>query len=293
MKILDFKNDLKPMKKADLVKLVKEHRDYIQGASDNLRLLQSEGIPLSKALHGWKLAPALFKEIRGNVHQSISIESILEGAVRNALNILDALEKDFNAGPNIISKETATVRELNALLLNGYISFWVDYLSRLMNMFTSMMIKGKTAEQVAQKPDLKFLTEGLPRFGELSYLFFERGGIILKRYRAAPKIVADDQTLDVLEATKGADAVLVINTRNFGPHSFNPGYWWGMFEMEVSLSRYQAQQNSIESNAQKISYYQDLQNQNPSPANEKMIEKLEERIIKAQAVMESIEQRYA
>lgn len=293
MEILEFKNNLKPVKKADIVKVVKGHRDYIEGAHDNLRLLQSEGIPLSKAMEGWKLAPALFKEMRGPVNKSIAMESIVEGAIRNALSILETLEKDFNAGPSVIGKETATIRELNALMLDTYIAFWVDYLSRLMNMFTSMMVKGKNAEQVAQKPDLEFLAKNMSKFGELTYLLFERGGIIHKRYRSAPKIVADEQTVDVLTETKGKDSVLVMQTRNFGPHSLNPGYWYSLLKMEFALHQYESQQNSIESNAQKISYYQDLQNQEPSPANEKMIELLEERIIKAQAKMEEIEQRYA
>ncbi|QCW23245.1 hypothetical protein HWC35_gp089 [Vibrio phage USC-1] len=293
MELLDFKNKMKPLNKADVVKLINNHRDFTEGAYDNLRLLTSENISLSEAIGGWKMAPALFQAMRGNIPKSIKMESILEGAIKNVLLIIDVIEKDVKSGPSVIAKETATVKEVNALMLDSYISFWVDYLARLMNMFTSMMIHKKSAEQVAQKPDLEFLTQNLERFGELTYMFFERGGVVLKRYRSAPKIVADEQTVDVLTATKGKDAVLVMPTRNFGPHSLNPGYWWSMYQMERALSQYEAMQNSIESNAQKISYYRDLQNQDPSPANEKMIEKLEGRIISAQAKMEAIEQSYS
>ncbi|UVD32085.1 hypothetical protein [Vibrio phage phiKT1028] len=293
MNILEYKNNLKSVKKQDLLKVIKDHRNFIEGANDNLRLLQSEGIPLSQAMQGWKNAPLLFKAMRGKTPNSISMEAIVNAAIVNITKLLDALEKDFSAGSNVIGKETATIRELNGLLLDSYIGFWADYLARLMNMFTSMMVKGKTAEQVTQKPDLEFLNNEMARFGELTDLFFERGGIIIKRYNASPKLLADDQTVDVLEQTKGKDAVLVMTTRNFGPHSLNPGYWWGMFQMELALTNYEKQQNSIEANAQKISYYQDLQHKAPSPANEQMIAKLEERIIKSQARMEEIEARYA
>ncbi|BAW98303.1 phage protein [Vibrio phage pTD1] len=293
MKILEFRNQLKPVKKQDLLTLIKNHKDFLEGIQDNLRLMESDGVKFSQAISGWADHQKFLKACRENAPTSISDESIIMVATNTISEVLDLLQKDFSAGPNLIGKETATIQQVNGLMLDSYISFWVDYMSRLMDMTTSMMVTGKVDKQVAQKPDLVFLNNELVRFAELTYLFFERGGIILKRYRSSPKIVADEQTIDVLEQTKGKDSTLVLPTKNIAPHTFNPVFWWENYQMERSLKAYERHQNSIEANAAKISYYQDLQHQNPSPANELMIAKLEDRIIKAQASMEAIEAKYA
>lgn len=293
MNITEFRNQLKPVKKQDLLTLVKNHKDFLEGIQDNLRLLESDGVKFSQVLMGWKEHQRFSKACRVNTSSTIADETIIKVASESIADLLVLIEKDFKAGSNLIGKETATIQQLNGLMLDSYISFWVDYMSRLMDMFTSMMVKDASAEKVAQKPDLEFLSKELDRFGELTYLFFERGGIIIKRYRSSPKIVADEQTIDVLEQTKGKDATLVLATKHIAPHNFNPVYWWDYWMMENALKSYERHQNSIEANAQKISYYQDLQHQNPSPANELMIAKLEDRIIKAQAAMEDIEAKYA
>lgn len=291
MKILEFKEKLNPIKKPDLLQILGNHQDFINGASDNLRMMKADGVDLSTAITGWKRSNDFLKLIRNN--SSVTPEAVLGGAVDKALELLALIQKDTQAGPNVISKETVTIREVNALMIDSYMSFWADYLSRLMDMFTSMMVKKEPAEKVAQKPDLVFLDKELARFAEITWLLFERGGIIIKRYKASPKLVADEQTVDVLEQTKGSDAVLAMPTKGFGPHNFNPVFWWEHHKMEKALKDYERHTNSIKANAQKISYYQDLQRQQPSPANEQMISLLEDRIIKAQAAMEAIEARYA
>lgn len=293
MNIQEFKSKLQPVKKGEVLNLLKNHRDQLEGAADNLRLMSSEGIRLEDTLKGWKETPRFLKAVRGNIPAGITLETIISGAMGNAFQLIEQLQKDFATSSNIMGKETVTVKELNGLLLDSYLSFWSEYLSRLMDMMTSMMVKGKSAEQVAQKPDLEYLSKNIDGFGELTYTLFERGGIVMKRYRALPKLVADDQTLDVLEQTKGKDSVLALPVRNIAPHELNPFYWWDLVRMEHALKSYAKHQNSIEANALKISYYRDLQHQQPSPANERMIEVLESKIIKAQAAMEEIEQRYA
>lgn len=293
MNIQEFKSKLQPVKKADLLNLLKNHRDQLEGAADNLRLMASEGITLDDVLKGWKEAPLFIKAVRGNIPTGISLETILNGAIGNAFQLIDQLQKDFATSSNLMGKETVTVKELNGLMLDSYLSFFSEYLSRLMDMMTSMMVKGKPAEQVAQKPDLTYLVKNIAGFGEMTYTLFERGGIVMKRYRALPKLVADEQTLDVLEQTKGKDAVVAFSARNLAPHELNPVYWWDTYRMDHAIKSYAKHQNSIEANALKISYYRDLQQHQPSPANERMIELLETKIIKAQAAMEEIEQRYA
>ncbi|AGB07229.1 hypothetical protein [Vibrio phage VP4B] len=293
MNIIEFRKQLKPVKKQDLLTLLKNHKDFVEGIQDNLRLLESDGVELSKVLMGWYEHQRFSKACRATTSNSIADETIIKVASESIAALLTLLEKDFKAGPNLLGKETVTIQQVNGLMLDSYITFWVDYLSRLMDMATSMMVKNKPADKVAQKPDLEFLSKNIDRFGELTHLFFERGGIILKRYRSSPKIVADEQTIDVLEQTKGKDSTLVLATKHIAPHNFNPVYWWDYWMMENALKSYERHQNSIEANAQKISYYQDLQHQNPSPANELMIAKLEDRIVKAQAAMEDIEAKYA
>lgn len=289
MEILEFRNQLQTVKKADVLKLIRDHRNFLEGIMDNLRLMDSEGVTFKGALAGWSEANRFERAVRVNIPNNVTFKDIMFGAVNTQITLLDMLEKDFNAGPNVIGKETATIREINGLMIDSYISFWVDYASRLMDMATSMMVKGK---QVAQKVDLDYLDNELERFGELTYMLFEKRNEVIKRYKNAPKLVADEQNVEVLIGSKGQDTVLALPVKRIAPHNFNPVFWWESYQMERALKAYERHQNSIEANAQKISYYRDLQNKQPSPANEKMIEKLEDRIIKSQAAMERIEDYY-
>lgn len=293
MKILDFVNNLKAVERTDVLKTLNYQRDFLNGINENFRLLEAGGETVEHVLMGgWKNAPVLFKGIRGNLPSSITAQDIFAGAIGNIFQLLAVLEKDTSAGQKVISKETITVKEANALLLSSYTDLWINYFNRLMDAYTSMMVEGKSLEQVTQKVDQQFLTENLSAFCSLTYSFFTNADTLLKRYKALPKVSADEDTVAVLEGAKGKDSVNVLTVNNLAPHHFTPVYWWEYGKLELNLRKIERARLSIENNANKISYYQDLQRKEPSPANEKMIKMLQDRIVKAQAQIDDITDYY-
>lgn len=291
MKITQFAKNIKPLSKADALKNINETKMFVETISDSFREAKAAGIHMDtifSATGQQRLAQDISKSLPG----VLSLENIMMGCINGADSIIkEAIAIIQASKQNLMSGETMTIRQANALMCVSAIDLWVDYTNRLLNY--GMMRQMKSGKNKAiKRPDQDFFTSAGPSYVDITKMLFESFGIIIKRLKAMPEVPVDEQTVDVLESTKGVDAVLAMPVRGLGIHNFNPIYYYKSVKMEIDLARIRSHNERIDMNAALIQQLQDEMIGNPNAARESVISKLEDRIIKSQATIQRIQESY-
>lgn len=290
MNIIEFAKNTKTFNKNDVVKAMHTSLSFLETLNDPLREMKANDVSMEAILD--RLGRLnLKRELLSPLPNGITAASVYAAAVSGGQLVIKACIQEMQSSRNnIIDGSTMTIRQANTLMISSAIDLWVDYTNRLMQYGMSAMLSDKPIK--LDKPDESFFITNESFYVDVTRMLFEGSGIIIKRLKALPEMPVEESTVNVLESTKGKDAVLAMPVRNWAPHQFLPVYWINLGVMEFDLWRIKVHAQRIESNSMKIQQLQDKQLGDPSPANERAIQRYEDLIIKSQDRIESIQRSY-
>lgn len=286
---------IKDTKKEDVVLRLESESNFSAGLVDTIRLLNKIHPDQWATMQDYTQKNATMRSIEAGVkkgiHAKLSTVDAIAAALSNLGIWLPKLRERLAQLPTkTFDTETITFRERGILDVISAVNFFNRYTAIYLDILLEQANKPVDLSRMLNKHDLSFFNDTAKHYVTILIRFTQAVKDLEGMIDKLSEEMADDMSEQILRETEGEDHVSI--RKGMAPHELNPVYWFRLWRMRRDVKTIEVNQKRIETLAMKIARLNNQRSGQEDPALDHTIEVYQDKIIKMDAEIRSIVEKY-
>jgi hypothetical protein len=289
--ILDYLRGLVPLyERRELLNVVNslrdEHTEYLMPTVQQIRDLLGDHQFTSKLYKSYEIS------LRRHINYNQPAITLLVRSIENLQALFPFLEKEIREhfGPQIASG-SMSYDAVNVMRYLDSVGFYVRYARKfLIKIVADESVAAGGTPQELVKGEREYLEQNLENFAGLMVAMIKSEGELRQIFRKVSTAVVDSATADLAFKSLGNEKIDPLKLANFSPQQnwlMSIGRSW----VEWQVARHKSAKDDLAALQMRLAEFEELKKSGKaSPAVQKAIVKLEDRISKLDAQLKKVEE---
>lgn len=286
---------IKDTKKEDVVLRLESESNFAAGLADTLQLMKGLSADQAADMDSYATKNATMRSIdagvKKGIHNSISTMDAIATALTNLSVWVPKLKERLKkSATKTFDTETITFRERGILDVISAVNFFNRYTSIYLDILLEQANKPVDLAKMLNKHDLSFFNDTAKHYVTVLVRFTQSVKDLEGMLDRLSEEMADGMSEQILREAEGEDSISI--RKGLAPHELNPVYWVRLWRMRRDVKTIEVNQKRIETLAMKIARLNNQRSGQEDPALDHTIEVYQDKIIKMDAEIRQIVEKY-
>lgn len=286
---------IKDTRKGEVISVIEREQNYLIGLKDNLVMLSDVKNEIKdemiRTVNQNAVLKSVYMQVKKGLNTQTDLIRIIGFGIENIELWMGRLKNLVDkSSTQVYDEHTVTFKERGILDAISAINFFNRYTTMVIDVLTTMAYDGTEINKQLTKVDYSFFTDTANYYATLLIRFNQPAKTLSEMIDQLSDEVVDELSEEIVKGVDGIGAVSI--KEGLSPHQLNPAHWYLMWVMKRDVRAIKTAQARIDLMAMKIARLNNKGSGLEDPSLDKQIEVYTDQIIKDNAYVRQIREKY-